>query len=71
MSDVNRPIHLRLDRVSGFTSNAIAAWSLDSLAPRSVVFSDGLAYFRAVGAAHCEHVPIVIGGRKPKDVPLF
>jgi hypothetical protein len=71
MSDENRPIHLRLNRVSGFTSDAIAAWSLDSLAPGSVVFSDGLACFRAVGAANCEHVPIAIGGRKPKDVPLF
>ncbi len=43
MSDENRPIHFRLNRVSGFTSDAIAAWSLDSLAAGSVVFSDGLA----------------------------
>ncbi len=34
-------------------------------------FSDGLACFRDVAAAGCDHVPIVIGGRKPKDVPLF
>ncbi len=51
MSDENRPIHLNLNRVSGFTSNAIEAWSVDSLAPGSLVFSDGLACFRAVAAA--------------------
>jgi hypothetical protein len=67
----NRPIHLRLNRVSGFTSDVIEAWSVDSLAPGSVVFSDGLACFRAVAAAGCDHVPLVIGGRKPKEVPLF
>jgi len=54
-----------------FTSTAIEAWSLESLAPGCVVFSDGLACFRAVAAAGCDHVPVVIGGRKPKDVPLF
>jgi hypothetical protein len=51
MSDENRPIHLRLNRVSGFTSDAIEAWSVDRLAPGSIVFSDGLACFRAVAAA--------------------
>ena len=69
MGDEKRPIHLRLNRVSGFTSDAIVTWSLDSLAPGSVVFFADLACFRAVGAANCEHIPIVIGGRKPKDVP--
>jgi hypothetical protein len=71
VSDDNRPILLRLNRVSGFTNDAIEAWSVDSLAPGSIVFSDGLACFRAVAAAGCDHVPVVIGGRKPKDVPLF
>ncbi len=71
MSDENRPIYLRLNRVSGFTSDAIEAWSQESLAPGCLLFSDGLACFRAVAAAGCDHVPVVIGGRKPKDVPLF
>ncbi len=71
MNDKNRPIHLKLNRVSGFTSDAIQAWSVDSLAPGSVVFSDGLACFRVIAAAGCDHVPVVIGGRKPKDVPIF
>jgi hypothetical protein len=45
MSDENWPIHLRFNRVSGFTSDAIEASSVDSLAPGSIVFSDGLAFF--------------------------
>jgi hypothetical protein len=28
MSEESQPIHLRLDRVSGFTSDAIEAWSV-------------------------------------------
>jgi hypothetical protein len=71
MSDENRPIDFRLHRVSGLTSDAMEAWSQESLAPGCLVFSDGLACFRAVAAAGCDHVPVVIGGRKPKDVPLF
>jgi hypothetical protein len=71
MSDENRPIYLRLNRVSGITSDAIEAWSQESLAPGCLVVSDGLGCFGAVAAAGCDHVPVVIGGRKPKDVPLF
>jgi len=71
MSDENHPIHLRLNRVRRFTSDAIEAWSMESLAPGSVVFSDDLACLRDVAAAGCDHVQIVIVGRKPKDAPLF
>jgi hypothetical protein len=71
ISDENQPIHLRFNRVSEFTSDAIEAYSVDSLSPGSIVFSSGLACFRAVAAAGCDNVPVMIGGRKPKDVPLF
>lgn len=71
LNDKNQPIHIKLNQVSGFTGDAIEAWAQEYLAPGSVVFSDGLACFRAVAAAGCDHVPEVIGGRKPKDVPLF
>ena len=71
MSADNRPIHLKLNLVSGFTNDNIEAWSEDSLAPGSLVFSDGLSCFPAVAAAGCDHVPIVIGRRKPREVPLF
>jgi hypothetical protein len=62
---------LLVSALAQYSMSADNAWSVDSLAPGSVVFSDGLACFRAVAAAGCDHVPVVIGGRKPKDVPLF
>ena len=37
----------------------------------SVVFSDGLACFGTVTAAGCSHLPTVMAGRKPKEVPEF
>ncbi len=70
MSEENRPIHLRPNRVSVFTSDAIEDWLLDSLVPGSVVFSDDLTCCLAGAAAGCDHVPVVIGGRKPKNEPL-
>ncbi len=71
MSDENRPIHLRLNRVSGCRRDAIEAWSVDSLAPGSVMLSDGFDCFRAEAAGGCDHFSLVIGGRKPKAVPVF
>jgi hypothetical protein len=35
------------------------------------VFSADLACFRALAAAGCDQVSVVIGGRKPNDGPLF
>ena len=32
---------------------------------------DKLAFFTAVTAAGCHHQPLVVGGRKPKDLPEF
>ena len=36
-----------------------------------MVVSDGLACFAGVTDAGCQHSPIVVGGRKPKDLPQF
>ncbi len=67
----NRPLHVRLSPVSGFTSAAVAAWAQANVAPGSAVSSDGLACFAAVADAGCRHYPTVMAGRKPKDVPEF
>jgi len=58
-----------LTPVAGFTLKAIAAWSCAHLRPGSAVISDGLACFAAVTAADCQHQPIVVGARKPADLP--
>jgi transposase-like protein len=71
LNDEGRPIRIKMDRVGGFTSDAIKAWARKRVEPGSVVFSDGLACFRATADAGCVHVPEIMGGRKPKDVPNF
>ena len=71
LSEDNRPIRVRLTPVAGFTLKAISSWAKDHLAPSSTVFSDGLACFAAVTEAGCSHLPTVMAGRKPKEVPQF
>jgi hypothetical protein len=71
LNEEGRPIHIKMDLVSGFTSEPIKTWTSHSVEPGSVIFSDDLACFRATAEAGCEHVAKVIGGRKPKDVPIF
>jgi len=57
--------------VPGFTCNALTDWAKAALAPGSQVISDGLACFSGVTAAGCHHQAILIGLRKPNQVPEF
>ena len=47
--------------VEGFRIKTIESWAKKALKPVSVMIFDGLACFRAVTHAHCEHDPIVCG----------
>ena len=71
LTDAGHPLRVKLNVVPGFTLNAIADWARNHLAPGSAVSSDGLACFSAVTQAGCSHEAIVVGERKPKDVPEF
>lgn len=71
LNDAGHPLRIKMTPVTGFTSKAIADWAKSHLHPECCVLSDGLACFTAVTEAGCTHQPIVIGGRKPKDVPDF
>lgn len=71
LNEQGNPLHLKLARVSGFTSQAISDWAKTALAPATQVTSDGLACFAAVTDAGCLHTPIVVGQRKPRDLPEF
>ena len=71
LDDKDRPRFLKLSMVSGFTSEAIGKWAKACLAPGCVVTSDGLGCFAAVTAVGCEHKPVVVGERKPRDLPQF
>jgi hypothetical protein len=65
------PLRAKLAQLPGFTRKAIADWAGTNLSPGSTVISDGLACFAGVTDAGCAHLPTVVGGRKPKELPLF
>jgi transposase-like protein len=71
LSETGNPVHVKISPVSGFTSDGIADWAQRYLGTGCVVLSDGLACFRSVIAAGCEHTFIVTGGRHPNDLPEF
>ena len=48
--------------MKGFRKQEIAAWAHRHLRRETVVYSDGLACFRGVEEAGCEHRPRVTGG---------
>lgn len=58
------PLRAIFTPVKGFNSLEIAKWARGSLAATATVISDGLACFRAVTEAGCDHQPRVVG----KDV---
>jgi hypothetical protein len=71
LNDNGHPLRTRLTPVPSFSHKAIAGWAKATLAPGSIVVSDGLACFAAVTDAGCAHHPTVVAGRKPKDLPQF
>jgi hypothetical protein len=71
LNEAGHPIHARITAVSGFSSEAIADWAKRHLAPGSHVLSDGLACFRAVTTANCNHNGVVTGGKHPNNLPQF
>jgi hypothetical protein len=71
LDEKDRPRFLKLSKVSGLTSDAIGQWAKDNLAPGCAVISDGLRCFAAVNTAGYTHLPVVVGGRKPRDMTQF
>jgi hypothetical protein len=65
------PLPAKFAQLPGFTRRAVAAWASETLCPGTTVRADGLACFAGVTDAGCVHEPIIVGGRKPKDVPLL
>ena len=65
------PLYVKMSPVSGFTQEAVKDWALASLEPGTNVLSDGLACFSAVVDAGCAHSYIVVGKRKPREMPDF
>jgi ISXO2 transposase-like protein/transposase-like zinc ribbon protein len=65
------PAYVKLTPVAAFSRQAIGQWSATHLEPGTVVLSDGLHCFVGVVDSGCDHLPIVVGRRKPRDVPEF
>ncbi|MEZ5652926.1 MAG: IS1595 family transposase [Burkholderiaceae bacterium] len=71
LSEDGRPRYAKLSQVSGFTVDAITAWTTANLRPGCHVHSDGLACFGAVAFAGATHSCTVVGGRLPSERPKF
>lgn len=65
------PVYAKMVQVPGFTRKAIGDWAKAYLSPGCHVISDGLACFAGVIDAGCQHQVVVVGERKPKDLPQF
>ena len=62
MNEEGHPILMNFTVVKGFRSSEISQWSKKHLSAGSVVVSDGLACFKAVEEAQCQHFSIITGG---------
>jgi hypothetical protein len=71
LNEAGHLIHARITAVNGFSSEAISDWAKRHIAPGSHVLFDGLACFRAVTTANCDHKDVVTGGKQPKSLTQF
>jgi hypothetical protein len=69
--DAGHPMRVKLNYLTGFTCQAITACARMNLTPGCDVRSDGLACFACVIDAGCAHSYIVVGKRKPRELPQF
>lgn len=70
-SDAGHPMRVKISAVASFTREAIANWAKANLLPGCDVRSDGLNCLAGVIDAGCAHSYIVVGQRKPRDLPQF
>ena len=70
-NDDGRPLFVKINQLSGSTSQAITDWARRNLLPGCDVRSDGLNCFAGVIDAGCAYSYVVIGDRKPRELPQF
>jgi ribosomal protein L37AE/L43A len=71
-NDQRHPKYAVFSKVTSFSSNEVAAWARQSLAPSTLVVSDGLGCFRSVANAGCDQQREVVGsGRKSTSMECF
>jgi hypothetical protein len=62
---------VKLSPIDSFTNEAITTWARLNLMPGCDVRSDRLACFAGVIGAGCAHSYVVVGQRKPRELPQF
>ena len=70
-NEEGHPLRVKISPVPSFTRETIATWAKANLLPGCDVRSDGLNCFAGVIDAGCAHSYIVVGRRKPRDLPQF
>ncbi|WP_119157988.1 IS1595 family transposase, partial [Caldimonas tepidiphila] len=70
-NDAGNPMRVKISPVRSFTREAITQWARANLLPGCDVRSDGLNCFAGVIDAGCAHSYIVVGDRKPRELPQF
>ncbi len=63
-ADGSRPARLKLRRIARFKRQRVKSLAKRIIAPGAFVVTDGLACFRGVADAGCEHHPIVTGASR-------
>lgn len=71
LNERGHPMRVKMSPLPGFTLHAVANWARKNLVPGSNVLSDGLSCFAGVIDADCAHSYIVVGQRKPRELPAF
>ena len=71
LSARGHPLYVKMSPLPGFTLKAVASWARSNLEPGTNVLSDGLNCFPGVIDAGCAHSYIVVGQRKPRELPAF
>jgi transposase-like protein len=71
LSPEGHPLYVKMSPIPGFTLKAVANWARSNLLPGTNVLSDGLNCFAGVIDAGCAHSYIVVGDRKPRELPMF
>lgn len=70
-NDSGDRLRIKLSALAGFTREAVADWARANLLPGCDVRSDGVSCSAGVIDAGCVHSFIVVGNRKPRDMPQF
>jgi hypothetical protein len=71
LSARGHPLYVKMSPLPGFTLKAVAGWARSNLVSGTNVLSDGLNCFPGVIDADCAHSYIVVGQRKPRELPAF